>query len=272
MEVRYRDKATALQAVERDGRDLRFASKELRGDKEVVLQAVRASGSALGYASGILQADKDVVLEAVRKNGFALEFATGALRADKDVVLEAVRQHGLALRAASDDLQADKDMVLLAARHEDPASFAHMAMDHWMPEAGIDERIFDSVVNCSIAVEGEECPIATVFLASVPAECDSDGNIRVPEHFRCSCTLMSGFSFECDVEDQDSNVNAPRFGSSLDDLARTIVDRLPGHMLNPTERVFIVFDTKTRSVTPWDWNRPLSDFLPRLAQEEGTDD
>jgi len=257
-EVRYCDKATALQAVERDGRDLRFASKELRGDKEVVLQAVRASGSALGYASGILQADKDVVLEAVRKNGFALEFATGALRADKDVVLEAVRQHGLALRAASDDLQADKDMVLLAARHEDPASFAHMAMDHWMPEAGIDERIFDSVVNCSIAVEGEECPIATVFLASVPAECDSDGNIRVPEHFRCSCSLMSGFSIECAPQ---------RLGPTLDDLARSIVDILPDNVQASNGRIFIVIDMgperENITATPWDWERPLFDFVPK---------
>mmetsp|Transcript_11958 Transcript_11958/g.18038 ORF Transcript_11958/g.18038 Transcript_11958/m.18038 type:complete len:133 (+) Transcript_11958:137-535(+) len=128
-----------------------------------------------------------------------------------------------------------------------------------MQEAGIDKSTFRSVLVCPIAVEGEECPIITV--SPSPGKCDIEGDPDVPEHFRWSFNLMSGSSIECGPQ---------QLGATLSDLARTIVDKLPDHTQTSSKRVFITFDVgpecEPMAVTPWDWNRPLADFLPRLQQ------
>lgn len=40
-EVKYFDKESALNAVKKDGSEIRYVSKELRNDNEVVLAAVQ---------------------------------------------------------------------------------------------------------------------------------------------------------------------------------------------------------------------------------------
>ena len=43
--------AKIIEKVKQDGRDLKYASKELRSNKEVVLKAVKKWGLALEFAS-----------------------------------------------------------------------------------------------------------------------------------------------------------------------------------------------------------------------------
>ena len=51
----WNDYDFVIQRVAEDGRDLRFASEELRGDREVVLEAFKRHNEALDYASEELQ-------------------------------------------------------------------------------------------------------------------------------------------------------------------------------------------------------------------------
>ena len=55
-------------------------------NKKQVLQAVNKDGYALEYASEQLQNDKDVVLAAVNQNGFALQYASEELQNDLEVL------------------------------------------------------------------------------------------------------------------------------------------------------------------------------------------
>ena len=99
---------------------LEYASANLKGDRDVVIEAVKQDGRALKYASAELrgnieksdldyenkmQKSKEVVLEAVKQNGRALVYASPELKADREIVLEAVKQHGEALKYASPALR-----------------------------------------------------------------------------------------------------------------------------------------------------------------------
>ena len=108
------NKKQVLEAVRKDGKLLRYASKKLRGDKEVVLEAVKSDGWALEYASEELRRDREVVLEAVRQQGDALAYASKELKGDKEIVLEAVKQNPFALQYASEELKEDKDLIAVA--------------------------------------------------------------------------------------------------------------------------------------------------------------
>ena len=50
-EDNYDNKEYLLAAVKKDGRELRFASQDLRNDKDVVLAAIINKGYAFEYAS-----------------------------------------------------------------------------------------------------------------------------------------------------------------------------------------------------------------------------
>eukprot|EP00971_Amphidinium_carterae_P157304 3118493-Amphidinium_carterae.1 len=55
------------------------------GDRNFVLRAIREDGRELQYATEELRGDRDVVMEAVRQNGRALEYAAEELRGDRDL-------------------------------------------------------------------------------------------------------------------------------------------------------------------------------------------
>ena len=65
------EKEIVMEAVKKDGRALRSASKELRNNPEIVMEAVKQCGYALGYASKELQNDREIVMEAVKHGGDA---------------------------------------------------------------------------------------------------------------------------------------------------------------------------------------------------------
>jgi hypothetical protein len=77
---KFSTKAEVLEAVEREGAALRYASEELRNDWDVVLAAVKESGRALSYSSRELRNDREVVLAAVEQSWYASYYASDELR------------------------------------------------------------------------------------------------------------------------------------------------------------------------------------------------
>ena len=64
----------------RNGRALKSAPEELKGDREIVMAAVRQSGWALQYAAEEMKGDREVVMAAVAKSGYVLQFATEEMK------------------------------------------------------------------------------------------------------------------------------------------------------------------------------------------------
>ena len=50
-EIRYTNKADAIEAVSQDGNALKYVSEELQGDRDIVMAALKNDGCALAYAS-----------------------------------------------------------------------------------------------------------------------------------------------------------------------------------------------------------------------------
>ncbi len=65
-----------LAAVKKNGRLLRFASKDLKNDKVFVMNALENFDCSLYNCSKILKNDKDVVLAAVKNNSYSLQYAS----------------------------------------------------------------------------------------------------------------------------------------------------------------------------------------------------
>ncbi|MBT6921765.1 MAG: DUF4116 domain-containing protein, partial [Candidatus Pacebacteria bacterium] len=59
-------KELVLEAVSKNGLELKYVSEELKADKEVVLEAVKNDADALAYASKEFKSDKEFILEAVK--------------------------------------------------------------------------------------------------------------------------------------------------------------------------------------------------------------
>jgi uncharacterized membrane protein YqjE len=114
----YNDRDVMLEAVNRCGTALAFASDYIRRDKQIVLAAVIENSYAIYYASYELKEDKEIVLAAVKHNGNRLcaTHPSSKLRNDKQVVLAAVKQTGNAIHYASRNLKADKVVVLAAVK------------------------------------------------------------------------------------------------------------------------------------------------------------
>mmetsp|Transcript_44444 Transcript_44444/g.95438 ORF Transcript_44444/g.95438 Transcript_44444/m.95438 type:complete len:474 (+) Transcript_44444:87-1508(+) len=256
-------KDVALEAVKQDGLALKYASEELQADKDVVLQAVKQDGDALKYASEGMQADIDVVMEAVKQNGLALEFAGTALQANLEVVLEAIRQNGRAVQSVSEDLQRDQDILLLAARCT--ASWGFWYHDEETKAIFAQER-FKRAQTTLIAVRGEQAPILSVRLCSDYCPDSTDERQVREATFTCEVSFMSGTSFVCWMSGTEDS-GTDRLGPGVNDLARKLVEMLPVKtQVQIPQRVFINFvvndDGEAIVATPWDWDRPLADFLP----------
>lgn len=110
-----RDFNTVLEAVKRDGLQLKYASRRLQNNDLIVLHSIRQNGLALQYASKKQrQFNYYIALQAVRQNGLALQYLYPILRDRFDIVAAAVRQNGLALSFASRRLQNDYEIIEFA--------------------------------------------------------------------------------------------------------------------------------------------------------------
>ena len=116
---RQDDRERMLQRVAQYGRDLQFATEELRGDREVVMTAVAQDWEALEFATEELRGDREVVMTAVAQSGLAMmQYATEELRGDREVVMTAVAQTGWALTFATEELRGDREVVMTAVAQD----------------------------------------------------------------------------------------------------------------------------------------------------------
>lgn len=136
-------------AVRSLGRDLVYASQELRGDKGLALLAIASSDvyenvgqtddGMFMHLSDELRADREVVAAALQRDatsehaacggrGTALQRASETLRNDKDFVLEAVRRFGIAIYDVPKNLREDSDVILTTLRHHPSME---LGCTHW---------------------------------------------------------------------------------------------------------------------------------------------
>mmetsp|Transcript_97973 Transcript_97973/g.204369 ORF Transcript_97973/g.204369 Transcript_97973/m.204369 type:complete len:394 (-) Transcript_97973:230-1411(-) len=288
------NKQFVLLALQYDGTILHLAGRALGEDREVVLAAVTKNGYALKHASLELRDDREIVLTAIENHPRSLQYAGSMMRSDREVVARALAMEGKKAAGRpipkkpvwpciNKALLKDKDIVLLAIRST-PNCLSRFPCYR---EAGdeIQEAMpwetLDRAARSAIALEGEEAPILSIALQQEP-----HANVAVAV-FRCHATMLSGTSITCWVprrETIDTNpkvVSRPTtgiagwisrtFGRPLDifcptlrDLAKELIEELPKQtQIVKPKRVFLVFtndEGESFTVTPWDWDRPLTDF------------
>mmetsp|Transcript_21213 Transcript_21213/g.45294 ORF Transcript_21213/g.45294 Transcript_21213/m.45294 type:complete len:355 (-) Transcript_21213:93-1157(-) len=255
------DRDVVLEAVKFGGWALQWANKDVRSNPDIVREVVQLDGHALQWATAGVRGNKEVVMEAVTNCGRALEWANDKLRADREVVIAAVQADGFALAFASEDLQGDKEILMMAAR----ARVCDVARMYFSlsraAQAILDREDYIRSLRSAIAVRGERAPVVTVSLSHVV---DSDGR-----RFCCDAVLMSGATFVCHLTYRSSSNRRETARSCpiLNDLAEKLVAEIPKHSALTPARVFINFvinseDGDTQTATPWESERPLSDFLP----------
>jgi|GEM_PF-6288309 len=134
------DKATALEAVEKDGLLIQHLSPELRNDADVVNKAFLQNQQALAYAGpqGIigflakekitfnndrinhinpeLWGKKEFVLEAVKINGLLMLIVDPSLKKDPEVVLAAIKTYPSGFEYADETLKENRDFIFSAIK------------------------------------------------------------------------------------------------------------------------------------------------------------
>ncbi|EFC41540.1 predicted protein [Naegleria gruberi] len=110
------DKQIVLDAVRKNGMDLRYASEDLRNDRLVVMTAVIDDGAAIQFAPQF-QADKEMALIAVKTSPLALSYLHFSMKADKDVALAAVSHYGQSIQYVSQSLRTNREIILKAVKN-----------------------------------------------------------------------------------------------------------------------------------------------------------
>jgi len=103
-----------LLAVSKNGHNLQYLSKRVRGIRYIVEAAVGQNGDSISHASDTLKDDEEIVMLAVSQNGHNLLYASKRVRGIRDIVIKAVRMHGASISYASDPLKDDEEIVMLA--------------------------------------------------------------------------------------------------------------------------------------------------------------
>ena len=106
-----------IEAVKRDGSDLKYASESVKNDRDIVSEAVEKNGGFLSYASEELRDDEELALIAAHsKNFISFQDLSEGLRGDKELALVAVKQKGDLIEYASEELRDDEELALIAVR------------------------------------------------------------------------------------------------------------------------------------------------------------
>mmetsp|Transcript_74863 Transcript_74863/g.163402 ORF Transcript_74863/g.163402 Transcript_74863/m.163402 type:complete len:459 (+) Transcript_74863:193-1569(+) len=264
-----RDREVVLAAVAAMGSALQYADESLHGDREIVLAAIESFPRSLIFASPAMKADKDIVMRALTltwKEGCALGYsvlaeADDALKNDREVVLTAAIGSPQALKWASEELKADKDFVLTCVRSvENHHADCYLEASETV-KGPIPWEMFERACKSSLAVAGQDAPVLSVAMTPPP----KIGNLfdgTSDSVFRCTARLLSGAFFACDVRGEGRPI------PTINDLARELVLQLPNHSeIESATHVFVVIETssgETRSVTPFDGERPLSEFVSEI--------
>mmetsp|Transcript_38132 Transcript_38132/g.82419 ORF Transcript_38132/g.82419 Transcript_38132/m.82419 type:complete len:243 (-) Transcript_38132:169-897(-) len=236
---------------------------EVLNNRELALEMVQFDGYDLQYYTPEIRADREVVMAAVTQNGHALEFTTPDLQAERDIVLTAVNRDGHALRFANAEFQKDEDVVLLAfrkLRYDD-----HGRLYDEFQEFTEDER-FQDALESPIAVKGEQ-DTATVSVSLSLVQLEHSWATEQSIHCKVSATPEVAFDFSFTHSTSADQPGTKRSTPIVDDLAWKILGELPKHIeAAGVKRLFVTIDTKEAGgsivpVTPWDWEKPLIDFL-----------
>jgi len=138
----------------------------------------------------------------------------------------------------------------------------------------MDGNLFQQAIASLIAAPGEEdAPVLAVTLSHEPngeeSEAEMDG---AAARFRCEATLLSGATLTCSLADANHTDlwGQTRPGPTVNDLAIKLVKLLPWQAkVRNVKRIFMNFimgdGAEHVAATPWDWDRPLTDFLPSPA-------
>jgi len=73
------NKKDLLNAINKDGCALKYASKELLKDKDIILKAVKNNGLALQYADDF-KFDLEIIYEALKENEFSFSYVPVSIR------------------------------------------------------------------------------------------------------------------------------------------------------------------------------------------------
>ena len=68
------DNDIVSEALEIDGKTLKYASDKIKDNKEMVLKAIENDALAYNYASNILKNDSDIIIAVLKKNGAMLKY------------------------------------------------------------------------------------------------------------------------------------------------------------------------------------------------------
>lgn len=111
------DKEVVLSAVRECGNSFIFASKDLRGDREVAMCAISSGGSAdfvMPKISAELKADEEFITFAIDKSWAYFTWTSAKIRDTKRIAINAIEQCSKAFRYVSARLSSDKELILLA--------------------------------------------------------------------------------------------------------------------------------------------------------------
>lgn len=115
-EFKFQTRETVIAVIRQTPAAFQWASVELKDDAGVVRAAVEKCGRSLMHASREMKNNYDIVMTAVQSKGIALYYASSDLRDDIDIVMAAIRNDGRAFRCASSRLRGTYDVAMAAAQ------------------------------------------------------------------------------------------------------------------------------------------------------------
>ena len=106
-----RDREVVLAAVRHHGRNIEYASQDLRNDPEVLLMAMRTYPQAYLRADSSIQNDPVFMLQAVKENSNVLRHANEAMCDNREAVSCAVSANAWTIQYASARLRDDREIL-----------------------------------------------------------------------------------------------------------------------------------------------------------------
>ena len=98
---------------------IQFADESLMSNENFILEAIEIDGRAVKYAHENLQKKRTIALAAVTQNGLALA-SLPEFSGDEEVVLRAIRQNPTAFQYASEEIRFKGKILMIALRQPIP--------------------------------------------------------------------------------------------------------------------------------------------------------
>lgn len=112
------DEVISLKAVEKNPKNLKFASENIQNNLKVVLKAVKKNGLVLEYANKRLKNNKTVVDAAILSDPLAIGYAGEIYRSDRELGVQLLKRNLMVYEYLSDKLKGDLDIASIALGDE----------------------------------------------------------------------------------------------------------------------------------------------------------